>query len=914
MSKVVKKVLCIAGLIGLFVFIFSGLELKESIVFDNQSISEAFHTNINYDEKSVNAVVLQCEEPVEFSEVTFKSCKEGIVNVYISNRDNVLFNYKFNVYEGINKFILPGVVADALRIDFVENLSDTDLNYVELTIGNNSEVYNNIAWLTIVLILAILFVCVSNKKIRVIILGCLLIVIAMNGLHYVRNTTLIPMQKDEVAYDINDIYAYSQGLEIKDDKLVKTGEVAWFDLCFFKSASDKVIRINANEPLETAALCFGDGDAFYEIYEYIAIDKKYNASIAAERSIARIYLDGEAGTTYCVQELIIENNLKDVIEVVSLLCMYLVAVSVWQLSVKYKEKINKYIQPISSFVINNLGVILGGILFLYYAYGCWNYSQPYMHADEMGYWSHAATLVGYDWSNVLQVTQIPWYSYGYSLILAILMFFLKETQFVYIGAVLVNALLIILSYCKLISILNKLNATNNKVINTMISFVVMLYPSFYFQSRIAWSEILLYTVVLCVFDNVLKYFQDSKTSNLVIATVSLAIMYVIHNRTIAIVIAFSVVLMMFAYKKDRKHLLIYAVVLVLLLGLYEFGKDWLVAKEFGDIGVSGNSIGSTLSRLFSMPLKESIPEFFRTYLGQMWYLYLGSLSTFFWGLWFCVKMFVCKYKEKATENYFYIFLVLLFLGQSLVSALFMTNGIDFSKEVVRIDPVMYGRYNESFIAIFMALGLVYLLQERVSKQNIIVGSVLFACFYGSHMIILDVVEKAGRITINAAAVVATYMCTMIGPYIIFENFIYIVLFVLVLVGIIWAVKKYNDKYKYIILAAFVLVFTNTAVVSSEGIAAVHYNKGISEEREVFDYIKENCEDTEINTSISDLFFLFDMQTWLYDKSVTCINFEAWEQSNLDSCIVIPRENIDLNKSYEIMFTTEKYVVIRKDAR
>lgn len=896
-----------------FVVLYSEPSSKQ--VYKQNDFEDSFQTFIDYGDHLIHAIVVEVDADEFVDRIVVNSKSEGKIKAFFCYKDITLFSYEFAIIEGENVFVLPKITVDALRIDFVEGVNLEDLSSIQLSGNYISTDMLLFVWLIIIIALVILMFICKKSYLRALFIGCILILISMNVSSFTKEKELLPLSFDKFQYDIYDLESYSEGLCVEDDKFLKTKDVAWIDLCFPESYQNKILTYAGDVDLNVLAICVGNGEGFYETYENVKLNGDTLIPVNGIRSIVRVYLDGDIGTSYDIEEFIVKNDITRTLEMFKILVLYFVVFFVALFCKKNVESIKMFICSVYRWCKENGYLIAGGILFILYAYGCWKYSQPYMYADEMGYWSHAATMVGRDWSNVLQVTQMNWYSYGYSLILAILMFLLEETQLVYIGAVLVNAILIVIAYFKLIEILKRLIARANRNLLAVVSFVVMLYPSFYFQAKIAWSEILLYTVVICVFDVILKYFENPSLANLIKVSCALVIMYMIHNRTIAIIIAFSITLFFYKGKEEKKNILLFFAVFIVSVMIYNFGKDILVSKEFGEVSVTGNSIGSTLKRILSKDLLENIIWLIKTYLGQMWYLFVGTLSLFFWGIWFCIKQLIEKIKEKNVEAYFYAFLLLQFVGQSLISTLFMTNTIDFSTEIVRIDPVMYGRYNECFVAIFMALGLFYVIQTTLKKENVIVLIVMFLAFLGFQMIIEGVVEEAGRITINIAAVVSTYVCALIGPYIVFENFIYLILGILVVVCLVWAMKKYHEIYKYILILIFGIMFIRTGVVVSTSIEAVHFNKEISEERTIFNYVADNCEGNTINTTISNLFFLYDMQTWIYNKSVVYIDVEELEESAIDNYIVMDKDEIVLlEDDVNIIFSTENYAIIGKDKR
>lgn len=74
-------------------------------------------------------------------------------------------------------------------------------------------------------------------------------------------------------------------------------------------------------------------------------------------------------------------------------------------------------------------------------------SQSYgflLYPDEFGYWTYAAMLAGYDWSDVVSLGS--YYSYGYSLILFPIFILCKNAVIAYRVAIAVNFFLLVMCF------------------------------------------------------------------------------------------------------------------------------------------------------------------------------------------------------------------------------------------------------------------------------------------------------------------------------------------------------------------------------------------------------------------------------------------------------------------------------------
>lgn len=74
--------------------------------------------------------------------------------------------------------------------------------------------------------------------------------------------------------------------------------------------------------------------------------------------------------------------------------------------------------------------------------------------DEFGYWAPAAKMLGWDWSETTSLGS--YYSFGYSLILAPILYFVKDSIMAYRTAVVVNMVLMCIGLVLLYKLMQKL--------------------------------------------------------------------------------------------------------------------------------------------------------------------------------------------------------------------------------------------------------------------------------------------------------------------------------------------------------------------------------------------------------------------------------------------------------------------------
>ena len=178
--------------------------------------------------------------------------------------------------------------------------------------------------------------------------------------------------------------------------------------------------------------------------------------------------------------------------------------------------------------------------------------------DEFGYWGTAASIAGYDWSELMRVTS--YYAPGYSLLLLPIILFFPHTLW-YKAAIWLNIILIVLTYFIGCSIGKKLFPEEDVRLIYVASLLTAIYPGSITYMEVAWSETIQYFLIW-----VLTYLivsLETKFSYIkVIATLSVSIyLYSVHNRNIGIWACLLVcMLLLFAKNKKKNMDLLFAVV------------------------------------------------------------------------------------------------------------------------------------------------------------------------------------------------------------------------------------------------------------------------------------------------------------------------------------------------------------------
>lgn len=442
----------------------------------------------------------------------------------------------------------------------------------------------------------------------------------------------------------------------------------------------------------------------------------------------------------------------------------------------------------------------------------------YLATDEMGYVGIATHFAGLDWTGVMKF--LPFYSYGYSIIIYPLAKIFKQPESLYSSIIVVNAIFISLIVPLSYYFMKKISKNINKYVLMAASFAVALYSSNVVRAHSAMTEALLILCVWCliyIFQNINK---SESIKHILCFSVLLGYIYMVHQRTIAIIIAaFIVITVMFCRKNiNRKKYVLFIGTLVIMFLIHRFIKDYIKESVFSNgTLLELNDFSGQTGKILELFTLSGLGSFLRNIVGHL--LYFGT-STYFIGYVALIYLIKKNYKyikeifaknlnkeeniEKNNYMYLEMYILLLFLGMFFISCIFMVNP-------VRLDVVFYGRYLEIVVMPILCIGFVKMLEnDFYSKKMFLSMSVFFISItIISHFAIMNMPALAfGRVNVVA-----------IAPFHYYEklHLFYNFLFTIVLSFIIFLIAKKANNFKNIILIiclAFVSLATGIANINA----------------------------------------------------------------------------------------------------
>ncbi len=393
--------------------------------------------------------------------------------------------------------------------------------------------------------------------------------------------------------------------------------------------------------------------------------------------------------------------------------------------------------------------MIGALLFCYFAYSISGIYGFEMLPDEFGYWTYAAMLSGYDWSDIVSIGS--YYSFGYTLILYPIFRTFQNPVIAYRAAVTVNFLLLGLSLVMLTKLVEHIRPLWKKK-TVYIAAIAVCYPTWLYYSRMTMTEIVVMSMYLVICLLMYLYLENSKPGVLLLLILSLVYIYTVHMRTVGILIAAVIVLsasVLWRLRSGEKRKGIRLVIAVsigvfLLLAANEL-KQFIsqnVYTQAAETMFAYNDYSGQMGKVRAIFTIEGIRNLAISLIGKILYLGLASFGLFYWGIAFCIQRVIKE--EKIEKRLFYVFVLLATVGEIGITAIY-TSGVGG-----RIDGLTYGRYNEQILPVLIAFGCIAVMEAKGTVRQLVIIAVSHLPALG---LIIYIIQKYQQTNIHACMIV-----------------------------------------------------------------------------------------------------------------------------------------------------------------
>lgn len=420
-----------------------------------------------------------------------------------------------------------------------------------------------------------------------------------------------------------------------------------------------------------------------------------------------------------------------------------------------------------------------------------------MYPDEFGYWASAAKAVGYDWSEVAAMGS--YYSFGYSLLLIPILKLFTGGVRAYRAAITVNMILMCGGFLLLKFITGKLFPEANRIKRIFISGIAVFYPAWIFYMQMTLAEALLFFLYTAIVYLFICFIQRPRIMTAVLLAVCFAYMYSVHMRSVGIVIAGLFTLLFWGLFNTKQKKAMLAVIGALgLAGLtVVIMKRNVYTSVFSGADAEKLAVNDYISQVWK--IKEILTPygfltFIKEIIAKVFYLGMASYGIVYWALGWCIREtshLIKNFGDKKesivdVKTWIAVFLSLSFIGEVLICSIYMHGS-------AKIDCLVYGRYLEFIVPVFMIIGISVMLQSRklfleTLTMGMISGLMLFPIY--------SVIEKEKMEGIRGYFVVGiSYLLKEdnFDFYSFFRNAWFLGFFLMLLIaGVIWASIKIRN--------------------------------------------------------------------------------------------------------------------------
>ncbi len=538
---------------------------------------------------------------------------------------------------------------------------------------------------------------------------------------------------------------------------------------------------------------------------------------------------------------------------------------------------------------------------------CYN---PFVFNDEMGYWTHAATIAGYDWRGVGKT--LAWYSFGYSFLLAPFMKLISDPVMLYRTMLIMNIVMEIASYFLYIYILRFLFPKVSRLYAGAVSAAAILYTSYQFNAGITMTEAALLFVTVLITALLIRAIKKPTYLNTVCLGLLCAYIYMIHNRCIGVAasVVLAILLCLFFKKVDLRHG--GAFLGALIVG---FAANTIIRRILESYIWSGNAGGNNAEGMVNN-LKASLSSFdgikrlLSVMASQAFAFCAATMCVGLFALWGifrftageCVNVIKASRKKKRSKSkrspdariYVMIFIFCAFISSWLISSIFMYT---FS----RIDHIIYTRYFDMTVGMLIMTGLCFM-QNIDKKDMIFIFAVPGIMLAGANRA-SSLIGQVSSPVFNK--VCAPGLCLYYEKYgTVFNSYAIAAAAIFGLLLIISSIKKRNIG---LYAASAVLAATFTHMTPSARLAIEKNQEAYAGDRQLIERVRD-IPAAEFRAAENSGTFLSFLQYMLPDKTVRYA--DSSDEIGDNVYIFANKSDLINMPGYEIVDSSDRHILMK----
>ena len=466
------------------------------------------------------------------------------------------------------------------------------------------------------------------------------------------------------------------------------------------------------------------------------------------------------------------------------------------------------------------------LIFCIYQYSVHRLYGFSVYPDEFGYWASAAQWIGYDWSDVASLGY--YYSFGYSLLLAPVLWLFHDGVMAYRAAVFLNMSLQCICVGLLWGIFQRLycpaDCSKKEVHSRKMQVVFAVgaaafYPAWTFYTQTTLAETLIAFLYVFICYQFLLLLEDTKTIVIMfrILLLSIAFLYLhfVHMRTGGAIAAAVLITVFYLWHKPqyRKLVLIAGAALMIGAAVGIGFKNIVINNVYATADaekMAVNDYTGKLQALKEILTMEGMKQFLQSCAGKLYYFGMASFGLFYPAVILCIRRTAAllhdifnknaadrkTVEEEKTKDWFCCFLLLTMLGQFLVAAV-------YARGSWRLDSIIYGRYSEYLLPVFMGIGILELLKCSHPWK-------MFGCSVGISTVLFVItlwtaLHSESNVMRGVFATGLNYLSESVYSYQVLPEFVKACLFGLLLMTIVYGSVYISRYWRQDICAAAVVL-------------------------------------------------------------------------------------------------------------
>ena len=530
--------------------------------------------------------------------------------------------------------------------------------------------------------------------------------------------------------------------------------------------------------------------------------------------------------------------------------------------------------------------------------------------DEYGYWANAAYFSGLDWSAT--VSKIPYYSYGYSLLLVPLFKIFNNTTTMYQVAVLLNGIMVSISFLLCYDIAKKVIKNCDKIVLLSISFLISMYSTYINYSHTTWNECLLMFIFWLLTWCYVNLNNKTIIYKFVVIGILSSYIYIVHQRALGILVAsiIIIILMKIFNRITTKQFFSMIIPIIIILAIHNIIKDNIQSNLWlNGSGVAINDYSGQLNKIIKLLSIEGLISFGKISIGQLFYLGTATFLVFYFGIFELLQSILNIDINIKKDDIIYLYL-LVFLSSVFTITISAISVINPG----RIDQIVYGRYNEIIVGPVMLIGFAKLMKmDKLSNKLYVILVFLFLI---QTTVTYYIIKNSGlyHININTLQTIAlNLMNRRLGVF--FPALISVIVFRLIWVTL----QKRNANLVIITMILISIIYCSFGIKGAKSIAEQQQDAlEIQKMTEIITLYKEDIpiyfllNNTDIHTGVEwnglnilDRSVANCYQFVLKDKKIIPVDIDELKLITGDN-FVITTSNINTDS------IQDKYVLIGSD--